>query len=91
MSLFDSAEKEWVLRQLISHPCPACGYVRKLCEWPGCFGDTEYEGWFGSGLMRRMKVCKNHARESRAYKEHGEKIFDEAFLKFEADKQRQET
>lgn len=74
----ESPEKESIIRQILSHPCPACGHVRTLCEWPECLGEAEFEAWFGTGLMRRMNVCKEHVKESRAYKEHGEKAFMDA-------------
>lgn len=67
-------EKEGLLRQILQHPCPACGHQRTLCEWASCLADAEFDAWFGSGggLMRRMKVCADHVKESYAVKNGAE-------------------
>lgn len=66
--------------------CPSCGHELIHCEWPRCRDFAEFEGWVGSGggLMRRLKLCPEHVKETYAYKKNGEKAF--AIAAAEADK-----
>lgn len=47
--------------------CPNCGYEIYPCDFSGCENDAEFEGWYGSGLIRKMKVCLEHAPRMRGW------------------------
>ena len=60
-------------RHFISnYTCPECEHRVVLCDFSGCLNEATYEGWFGSGLIRRMNACDEHIRLSRGWNKHKE-------------------
>ena len=47
--------------------CPICGYEEIFCEIPYCNEEALYNGWIGSGLIKRLNVCEEHVKLTRGY------------------------
>lgn len=56
--------------------CPYCKEIIVTCDFAGCENISEYRGWYGSGLIRKINACAQHAKELNGYdkyvEEHGE-------------------
>lgn len=68
--------RQFVSDEKWTYECPECGHVRYPCDFSGCPDEALYEGWYGSGLIRLMKACEEHAKLLRGYvnEEVNEKI-----------------
>jgi predicted RNA-binding Zn-ribbon protein involved in translation (DUF1610 family) len=58
--------------------CPNCGehFIPKLvmCDIRGCRFTAEFSGWTGDGVIKKVKVCRDHARLLKGYETHREEF-----------------